>query len=141
VLADDIGFDYFCDADCSVSLRRCYRVDALRVDCVMTLELPEDYQHFVIATAVVGRLLHFGDYSIRGHPRVTRSLIQRWPAGFRTRPIARYYARSWWTQSGYKVLRPNRLAARSVGYGRPRLKNTLRSQCRLQPSLHCSLRS
>jgi hypothetical protein len=78
VLADDIGFDSFCDADCDVSLHRCYRVDSLRVDCIMSLDTgDDDWSYFVIATALVDGVLQFGDYPISGHPRVTRSLIGR----------------------------------------------------------------
>ncbi|WP_028063908.1 hypothetical protein [Solirubrobacter soli] len=141
VLADDIGFDHFCDADCDVSLHRCYRVDSLRVDCIMSLDTGgDDWRYFVIATALVGDVLQFGDYSISGHPRITRSLIRRWPPGFHTRRIAEWYAHSPWTKSGFKIFYPNRLLRKHVGYGRPHLRSVIRAQCHLQPRLHCSWR-
>jgi hypothetical protein len=144
VLADDVGFDHYCDADCGVDLARCYRVDATRVDCVIIFQPGGDdpHQYLVIATKVIGSLLYFGDYWVKGHPRVvTRArMIRRSPQGFRLRPISHIYAKSWWTDSGYKLYYPNRLLARDAGYGRPRLRSVIRSQCRLQPRLHCSWR-
>jgi hypothetical protein len=139
VLSDDIGFYHFCDADCDVSLERCYRVDSLRIDCIVALSTGDgDPYYYVIATALVGNVLQFGEYSIPGHPRITRSLIRRWPRGFNTRPIAHWYAHSTW--GGYRVFYPNRLARRHVGYGAPRLASVIRAQCRLQSGLHCSWR-
>jgi hypothetical protein len=67
VLADDVGFDHYCSADCAVDLTRCYRLETRRVDCVTIFETGDDHQYFVIATKLAGNSLYFGDYRVKGH--------------------------------------------------------------------------
>ena len=129
--ADDVGP---AEMDATPEVRRCIRLGAFRVDCVVEISYEGAlYSVAVVVVELVGWRLHYDLYYAGSDPPYPKAdTIEVSPSDFRIRPIASFYRRV------HGVYRPELLVHRQVGWGRPKLPDVIVSQCELQPRLPCA---